>query len=328
MIRAALLGFGWWGQHVARRLADSPRFELVGVHAPELTGAHTPEGYRILPDFDAVLADAGIDAVVLTTPNSLHAAQVQAAAAAGKHVFCEKPLALSGAEAREMVAACEDRGVVLGVGHERRFEPAMQEVARLVREGRLGTVMHAEAAFSHDKLADLDPGNWRARRATAPAAGMTGMGIHLTDFFIWMFGPVASVQALSADRTLGWETGDTVSVQLGFRAGMSATLSAILCTPHFIRFHVFGSEQWVEVRNDTHPDTPGGQAHLTLSHTRQPLQSRSFDWTDAVIDNLNAFADAIDGRAPYPFTNHELAHNIEVLEAIRDAADTGETVRP
>lgn len=317
MIRVGVSGYGWWGQHIARRLEASPRFELAGIYAPEVS-----DGYG---SFEVMVADPGVDAVILTSPNDMHEVQSVAAARAGKHVFCEKPLSLTGASARRILAAVADAGVVLGIGHERRFEPAMQRVFGMVSGGEFGTVMHVEAAFSHDKLAGLALDNWRTQPALAPAAGMTGMGIHLTDFMIWMFGPVAQVQAVTADRSLGWETGDVVSVQLVFEAGMTATLSAILHTPHFIRYHVFGSDMWAEVRNDTHPDTPGGQAHLVCS--RGALETESFPWTDTVVDNLGAFADAIEGVADYPFTAAQMVHNIEVLEAIALSASSGETVR-
>ena len=226
-----------------------------------------------------------------------------------------------------MVDTCRAAGVVLGIGHERRFEPAMQSLRKRVSTGALGTVLHVEAAFSHDKLTGIPAGNWRTLPETAPAAGMTGMGIHLTDFLIWMFGKVDTVQALTSRRVLDWETGDTLTVQLGFRSGVTASLSALLATPHFIRFHVFGSKAWAEVRNDTHPDTPGGAAHLTVSRTGEPFKVESHPWTDTVSDNLAAFADAIEGHAPYPFTEDEMVHNIEVFEAIVEAAKTRETVR-
>lgn len=326
MMKAALAGYGWWGQHVRRRLADHRTIQLTGICAPELVGP-TEAGLPVYPDFDAVLADDEVQAVILTTPNLLHVPQTKAAAAAGKHVYCEKPLSLESAGAREMVAACEAAGVTLAVGHERRFEPAMQRVAQMVEAGELGTIMHAESAFSHDKLAGLPKDNWRTTKAVAPAGGMTGMGIHLTDFYIWMFGPVETVQALTADRVLGWETGDLVTVQLGFKAGMTATLSAILATPHFIRYHVFGSDAHVEVRNDTHPDTPGGQSHLALTVTDKPLHTETYDWVDAVTLNLEAFAAAVEGKGTYPFTGRQLVHNIEVLEAIARSAETRETVR-
>ena len=298
MIKTALVGYGWWGQHMARLLRDSRFFELSGIYAPELAGESEIDGIPIYSSMQALLNDGETAAVILTSPNLLHEEQAVAAAEAGKHVFCEKPLSLTAASAGRIVAACANAGRV-----------------------------QAEAAFSHDKLATLDQENWRAKKATAPAAGMTGMGIHLTDFFIWMFGPVKTVQALTADRTLGWETGDLVTVQLQFEAGMTATLSAILNTPHFIRYHVFGSDKWVEVRNDTHPDTPGGEAHLCLSESGREMQFEHYPWTDTVSDNLNSFAKAIAGEAPYPFSDFELRHNIEVLEAIIQSADTGETVR-
>jgi len=196
----------------------------------------------------------------------------------------------------------------------------------MINDASLGTVMHAESAFSHDKLIAVKPGDWRTMKATAPAAGMTGMGIHLTDYFIALFGKVVTVQAVTANRILGWETGDVVSVQLTFQAGMTATLSAILYTPHFIRLHVFGSDAWVEVRNDTHPDTPGGMAELVLARTDQPHHIERFEWTDTVVANLEAFADAVAGVAAYPYTHEQLIHNIEVLEAITESAEKGETV--
>ncbi|WP_419913184.1 Gfo/Idh/MocA family protein [Hoeflea sp.] len=327
-VNVAIAGFGWWGQHMVRRLSDNQNIRpaLVIDPDPERRELAGQQGVRTTADFDAALADPEIAAVILTTPNTMHEEQVVAAADAGKHVFCEKPLGLTGASARRSVAACETAGVILGIGHERRFEPALMKVRSLVEEGALGTIMHAEAAFSHDKLVNVPAGDWRTSKAVSPAAGMTAMGIHLTDLYISLFGRVRTVQALTANRILGWETGDVVTVQLGFEAGMTASLSAVLATPHFIRFHVFGSQQWVEVRNDTHPDTPGGVAELMLSRTGMPMSIERYDWTDTVVANLEAFAAAIHGVSDYPYTSEELVHNIEVLEAIAQSAENGETV--
>ncbi|MCG6902628.1 MAG: Gfo/Idh/MocA family oxidoreductase [Rhodobacter sp.] len=325
-MKAALLGYGWWGQHIARRLNGHETIELTGVFAPELDPDTPINDLPVYPSEAAAISDPCVEAVILTTPNPAHESQVLGAADAGKHFYCEKPLSLTGDSARRMVRAMRAKGLTLGIGHERRFEPAMQTLEKMVSSGALGTVMHAEAAFSHDKLATLEPGNWRTQKSISPAAGMTGMGIHLTDFFIWMFGPIETVQAITADRTLGWETGDVVTAQFRFRAGNTGTLSAILNTPHFMRYHVFGSKKWAEVRNDTHPDTPGGQAHLEISETGAQIIRQAFPWTDTVLGNLEAFAQAVDTGAPYPFTDHQLVHNIEVLEAIAQSAESGKTV--
>jgi predicted dehydrogenase len=327
--RIAVAGFGWWGQHIVRRLTDQPLFAVTGIVEPA-TERHADiaaTGIGAYETLDDVLARGDLDAVVLTTPNTVHEEQVVRCAEAGKHVFCEKPLGLTAASARRSVAACEAAGVTLGIGHERRFEPAMQALKRAINTGELGTIMHAEAAFSHDKLIGVPTGDWRTLKAECPAAGMTAMGIHLTDLLISFFGRVETVQAMTADRSLGWETGDLVTAQLGFEAGMTATLSAILHTPHFIRMHVFGTTKWIEARNDTHPDTPGGKVRYVEAVTGQPHRETVVDWTDAVFENLDAFRKAASGQADYPFTPVQLVHNIEVLEAITLSAEDRRTVR-
>ncbi|SMY08036.1 Gfo/Idh/MocA family protein [Flavimaricola marinus] len=329
MLRTALVGFGWWGQHIARRLKDNDGFDLRLVVEPALAAhdAIREMGLTPVATYAEALTDE-VEAVILTSPNDQHDSHVLQAVAAGKHVFCEKPLSLSADGARASVAACEAAGLVLGVGHERRFEPAILRLREMLAAGDLGTIMHSELAFSHDKLIHLDATSWRTSKAMAPAAGMTQMGIHLTDLLISFFGRVKSVAAVTADRSLGWETGDVVSVQLQFEEGMTATLQAILHTPHFLRTHVFGSDMWVEIRNATHPDTPGGAVTMECYRSIDDNEMINFEWTDSVTANLEAWAAAIAGRAPYPYTSFELVHNIEVLEAIVQSAETGQVVYP
>jgi predicted dehydrogenase len=328
MLTIGIAGFGWWGKHIANRLQGHAGLR-VGAVAEPVAALHADIAAMGLParaTYEELLSDPALDAIVLTTPHMFHEAQVVAAAAAGKHVFCEKPLGMTADSARISVAACKAAGVVLGIGHERRFEPAMRRLKDMLDRGELGTVMHVECAFSHDKLIGIPAGGWRTSKELSPGAGMTGMGIHLTDLLIWMFGPVTAVQAQVRDRTLGWSTGDMVVAQLGFAAGMTAHMQAILNTPHFIRFHVFGSDGWVEVRNGTHPDTPGGVTDWIYCAKGGTPERIEIAWTDAVVANLEAFAAAAQGRAPYPWTDEQLIGNIAVYEAICRSADSGQTV--
>jgi len=324
----AIAGFGWWGKHMATRLVGHPCLRVVGIIEPfEANHSAIAEmGLPVWADLSEALIRDDVDAIILTTPNPLHEEQVIQCARAGKHVFCEKPLGLTAASARRSVEACKTAGVQLGIGHERRFEPAMLALKADIDSKALGTIMHAEAAFSHDKLINVPKGDWRTSKQVSPAAGMTAMGIHLTDLLISFFGPVDTVQAMTASRSLGWETGDVVTVQLGFEAGMTATLSAVLHTPHFIRMHVFGSQKWVEVLNDSHPDTPDGIVRVLTAQTGHPIDLKQYAWTDAVVANLEAFAAAAQGHKPYPFTLDEMIHNIEVLEAISISAEDRRTV--
>ena len=329
MIQVGIAGYGWWGRHILNRLQGNDVLKATVVAEP-ITDLHNDivkAGAEAVAELDQLLARPDLDAIILTTPHMFHEEQVARCAAAGKHVFCEKPLGMSGKSAARSVEACKSAGVILGIGHERRFEPAMVRLKEMLAQGELGTIMHAEAAFSHNKLVGVPDGSWRTSKQDSPGAGMTGMGIHLTDLFIWMFGSVASVQAQTRDRLLGWGTGDMVVAQLGFAEGMTASLQAILATPHFMRFHVFGSQGWVEIRNDTHPDTPGGKTHFIRADVEGKQTEESLDWSDAVVANLEAFAHAVEGKAPYPWTDQQLIHNIEVFEAIVASADSGETVR-
>ncbi len=327
MVRAAVAGLGWWGKHIVRRLAGSEVVRLTT--AVETNPGHAPfaveNGLAFRSSLDEVLSDPDIDAVILATPHSTHPAQVLAAAEAGKHVFCEKPLALTRVDAERSVAACRDAGVVLGIGHERRYEPGMVEIERLVREGALGTIMHVEADFSHDKLADVPPGDWRTAPKDAPAAGMTAMGIHLTDAFVHLFGPVAEVFTMTASRVTYPENGDVLTVQLRFASGATGHLNAILVTPLYIDFTVFGSEAWAELRNHSHPDTPG-PATLTVQHRDGRQDMRNYEWTDTVRANIERFGRAIMRKADYPFTDAEKIGNISALEAICKSAASGQAV--
>jgi predicted dehydrogenase len=330
VIRAAVVGLGWWGRTIVQRLQGSKKLRVVRAIdvRPEAAEAFAAEhGLPFSGSLDGALADPEVEAVILATPHSLHHGQVLAAAAAGRHVFCEKPLALSSAHAREMVHACRARGLVLGIGHERRFEPALIEAKRLIEAGELGTIMHIEANFSHDKLAGVPAGDWRASKVDSPVPAITGMGIHLIDAFIHMIGEVTEVHALTARRVLEAAGGDVASVQMRFASGATGFLNCILLTPLYLRLAVFGSKAWVEVRNASHPDTPGPST-LTLCRAGGAPETRRFEWTDTVRANLEAFADAIEGRAGYPFTDAELIANIAVLEALCESADTGRPVKP
>jgi predicted dehydrogenase len=317
MIRCAIVGLGWWGKHMIRRMKSSAAVKImVAVDLnPELGAFAREQGVEFTSDFAATLKRADIDAVILCTPHSKHTEQVLAIAAAGKHVFCEKPLALTKIDAERSVAACRAAGVQLGIGHERRYEPALAEVRRLVHSGALGTIMHAEANFSHDKLANVPAGDWRTSPKDAPAAGMTAMGIHLTDGFIDMLGPVSEVYAATTSRVAYKDNGDVISVHLRFQSGATAYLNAILVTPLYIGLTVFGDAAWVEVRNHSHPDTPG-PVSLVLQHRDGRRETREFAWTDTVRENLEAFGAACEGSSVYPFTDSQKINNIATLEAI------------
>jgi len=326
MIRVAVVGLGWWGRQVVHSLTGSEDIKVVRLVEPNCADHAAFAAEQSLPlsaDLEEALRDPAVEAVILCTPQNLHTQHVLLSARAGKHVFCEKPLAMTRADAEASVATCRAAGVVLGIGHERRFEPAMRRLRSLVRDGRLGTPLHVEANFSHDKLTHLKPGDWRVD-PKYPAA-FTGMGIHLTDAFLDLLGPVTELQAKAARIVSQRPNGDTISVQLRFASGATGFVSAILETPLYLGLRLFGSQGWAEIRNHSHPDTPGPST-LEAHYRGGDSDIEEFRWENAVLLNLKAFAQAIRGTAAYPFTDEEKIANIAILEAVSQSVEADKAV--
>src|SRR5262249_43062435 len=146
MLNAAMIGLGWWGKELVRaaRTSQLMRFSRGVTLEPDTVRDSAKEmTLSIGRPYEDVLADTSIDAVVLATPHTKHRQQVEAAAAAGKHVFCEKPFALTVADAKAAIAACRKAGVALGVGHNRRLWPSMVKLKEVVSSAEFGTVMFA-----------------------------------------------------------------------------------------------------------------------------------------------------------------------------------------
>ena len=174
--RVAVIGLGWWGQTISKLIKTSDVLELVAGSDlnPEAGRSFTQGlGVDFLPDLSAALADARVEGVILCTPHTQHGAQMIQAAEAGKHIFCEKPLALHRNEVLAAMAAINARGLTLAVGHERRFEPPIIRAMEMIHSGELGRPLQMEANFSQDKFLSLPPDNWRLSPAEAPAGPMT-----------------------------------------------------------------------------------------------------------------------------------------------------------
>jgi predicted dehydrogenase len=244
------------------------------------------------------------------------------AAKAKKHVFCEKPLSLSRADVLKAVAACNENRVALAVGHEKRFEPPIQELMRMLRAGELGTPLQIEANFVQDKFLSLAPDNWRLSPREAPAGPMTATGIHLLDLSVGVMG--AAERVFASVRTLGsnLKNGDTLGILVNFRSGGNALLSAVLATPFDGRFALYGSKGWAEVRDKAHPEAPRGWS-LTTHLRGQERETREYPPAKAVLANLEAFADAAAGAAPYPVPQAQMIANVSALEAIFRSAESG-----
>src|SRR6476660_10028970 len=223
MINTAIVGLGWWGKTLVKAAHDfgAPLRFVRGVTLEPNSVRYFAAEHQIAlgTSLDEVLADTTIQAVLLATPHTKHRAQVEAIAAAGKHIYCEKPFALSKADAQAALDACKRDGIVIAVGHHFRLMPSMRVLADLKEKGAFGTIMHAEGNYSHDWLANYPADSWRLRTEESRSGGMTGMGIHVLDCFRDMVGPMKRISALSKARALKLDSGDTTSALVEFENG-------------------------------------------------------------------------------------------------------------
>ncbi len=321
MIHAAIVGLGRWGQVLIDSVQGKSKkiqFTRAITRTPAKVEAFARDRRLSLgSQLEDALADPAIDAVVLATPHSLHAQQIAQAAAAGKHVFVEKPFTLTKASAEQAVHAAQSAGTVLALGHNRRFSPSVKELQARLDSGQLGVVMHAETNYSGPGAFRYQQGMWRADKLESPAGGMAGMGIHMVDGLIGLLGPIRQVQALSHRRVLNVDIDDTTAVLLRFRSGATGYLGTIAATSPEWRMQIFGSKGWVELRDDSQL-----QARM-LDSEPETIDFGRFDKERA---ELEAFADAICGTAPYPLPLDQAIHGIAVFEAIAHSAGTGQAV--
>jgi predicted dehydrogenase len=205
-LRVGVIGTSWWAdlEHLPG-LQARPDVELVSLCGRDPARlAALADRYRIprtFTDWRAMIAGGGLDVLVIATPNVLHRPQALAAIDAGLHIVCEKPLALSVAEAREMAARAETAGRKTLVFFTHRAVAAAGHVKRLVDEGFLGRPLHASATyFSGSQLRPQKPLAWRMVRAESGTGVLGDIGSHLVDLVRWWLGDVSRVAGQ-------WQTG-------------------------------------------------------------------------------------------------------------------------
>ncbi len=320
MIKAAIIGLGRWGQILVESVqGQSEHIQFTAgvtrtpAKAVDFTKLH---GIPLLDDYTQVLDDPAIDAVVLATPHSQHVDQVVAAAAAGKHIFVEKPFTLTETDAKKAVAAADRASMVLALGHNRRFLPAIAEVRRLLADGELGQALHVEANFSGASGFDYKGDQWRASAAETPSGGMAGSGIHMVDAMIGLFGLIERIHTLGLRQVLVDEIDDTTSMLFGFENGMSGYLAALSATASLWRLQVFGSKGWAEIRDERR-----------LEVRLIGVESKVVDYPffDTRRAELEAFAVAARGGPAYPLPVDQAIHGVAVFEAITRSAMSGQT---
>jgi predicted dehydrogenase len=328
---------GWWGRTIVESVqADSDVIRFVAgatrTKSPEVTAFAEAQQLTLVDSYEQLLADTTIDAVVLATPHSMHSPQTMAAAKAGKHVFCEKPFALTKADAERAVAAITKAGVTLGLGYNRRFHPEMTALRRKIKAGDIGTVLHFEATMTFPNALFLKPEAWRADKDETPCGGLTPMGVHAIDGMIDLGGEIDQVFCQSFRCVVQVESDDTTSMLFRMKNGASGYLGTITATGPGFSFQVFGSKGSLRLEGMTHVAGASSEERRTRLFSTakwQPIKGPAETWEAARLDVtrtcLEAFATAASGGTPFLIPTSEMVHGAAVTEAVVKSAASGKS---
>ena len=243
-----LIGCGDIAQkRVAPAMRDSPSSELIAVNRAqsELAAAFAKQfgARRWYLDWKKLLLDDEIDAVYIATPVYLHAEQAIAAAEAGKHVLCEKPMAMNARECDQMIAACRSNKVKLGVAYYRHFYPVVERLKALIKSGEIGAPVLAQInAFEQFNPAADDPRSWLLQKDLSGGGPMFDFGCHRIEVLANLFGPIVEVKAITANVVFDRQVEDTASALFRFEGGACAALSVSHAAAEAKdSLHIFGS---------------------------------------------------------------------------------------
>jgi predicted dehydrogenase len=321
MINVAMVGLGRWGQTILNSIQDkSTRLRIVhGVSkepelARELAAQH---GFHLSTDLDDAIANPAVQAIMLATPHSLHVEQIKKVAAAGKPVWCEKPLALTRSQAEIAVAAVRAAKVPLGSGNNKRCFASMRELKHVVDSGEIGDVLHIEGHYSNEHSTRVS-GGWRDDPNESPGAGMTGAGLHVLDAFVNLAGPLSYVDARSVSKKAPPDPRDVVAVLAEFKGGATGTMATVRAAPMIWRIHVFGTDGMAEAR---------GEDTLIVTRIGGEPRETTYDHVDSLRTLIEAFADTVEGHAPFPVTPDQMLDVIGAFEAVITSLAIGQPVK-
>lgn len=328
VLRVAIMGLGGYGTMVANAMKACKKAKLVGVVSgtPKKiddwrTRFYIPEkNCYNYSDFDKMISNPDIDAVYITTPNGLHHDQAIRVANAGKHVICEKPMALNAKEGQEMVDHCKKKNVKLLVGYRMHFEPKTLEIIRMRKAGEFGKVQFFQGLSG---FTIGDPTQWRLNKQLAGGGAMMDIGIYSVNGMRYMLGeePIWVTAQETKTDPVKFPAGvdETIQFELGFPSGAVASCLSTYNMNFLDRFFLTGEKGFAELNPSTNYGPIMGRTHkgeLAFRHvTHQTVQ-------------MEEFADIIlQGKQPIvPVDGEEAVKDLKIIDAIYRAVKEGKKV--
>ncbi len=318
-LKIGFAGTGGWGRQLANRVALSERMEIVGCFdSAKESAASFAERYgaRHCESLEEMLDIKGLVGIFNATANAAHPEVTIQAARRGLHVFVEKPMANTVAEAREMINACKEAGVALLVGHCHRKHAPFRKMHEIISRGDIGKPLMVEANFSHGGGRSMTADHWRCSRETCPATPMMQLGIHAIDTMHYLLGNTVAAAGLLAHLYADVEIDDVTMGLLQFESGARGYIGSCYVIAGVNYFHVYGTEGNIYSYDEND--------RLYIKGFRDREQAEIITPTiDQVREEVEEFADCCLG-AKQPETDGEVGlQALAVVETIIKSALAG-----
>jgi predicted dehydrogenase len=321
-LRVACIGMGWWSDVLADAIQRSGKLAIVSCYTrSDEKRKNFADKYRCRPaaSYEAMLADPEIEAIINTTPNDVHLATTSAAAAAGKHVFLDKPIANTIADGRAITEACRKAGVVLALGYQRRRESQFRWIRQQIDAGLFGRLVNAEANISRDRLGKIDLTSWRYQAAGMPGGVMLQIGIHYIDVLEYLIGPVHAVRGQSARLVLPGDNPDVASLILEHKNGALSTLNASYASAsEYYLMNIYGKDAtaYYDLHNGLRLLKRGETAPVAVACAKN----------DTLVEELEEFAAAVRGQGQHEVGGEYATTSLAVVRAGILSAQQGRRV--
>lgn len=253
-VRVGIVGLGRWARVLTRAAGLSDRIEIVaGFSRSEARRAAfaAETGMPVAGALDEILARDDVEGMILTVPNEQHLPVARAVAAAGKHVYTEKPIASTLADGLAIAALQEQFGITVTVGHSARLLGGVQEIRRRIDAGELGRVGFIEANFSNERALELTPDTWRWYRDRAPGGPLSQLAIHMFDVVNYLGAGIVEASSIASKLSpVGAEVDDQSMTLLRFADGAVAYVGSCWTSPGIFSVRVFGSKGLIHYEID------------------------------------------------------------------------------
>ena len=312
MIKAASVGLGWWSDELAKSIQDkSKKIKIVSCYSrskKKRINFSKKFKTKYHNSYNALIKDKNIDAILLTTPHSLHAKHAIQALQNDKHVFVEKPIATKSNDAKKMLFTAKRYNKTLAVGHNRRFSSVFNYINNLNKQNKIGKILHIDANFSAPGALNYKKNYWRANRKESPGGAIAGLGIHMIDLMCFFGGKIKSIQSLVRKYAVKVNMDDTTSAIFEFNNKCTGNLTTIFACPYISTFNIFGTNMNIFSKIDNNK--------ITIFNKNGKIKKLNLIQKDTLFLELQEFAENCKSKKKYRVKNTEAIHNVEIMEAI------------